>query len=227
MRGIFNDELKRLLGKFTEMGINVSEQIYRATKSFIDHDRDMAQGVIDFDNNINEEEVNLEDQALNLMALQQPVASDFRQVIVVLKASSELERIGDHAVGIAKETIRIKGHNRDSQIESEIAEMTNAVRTMLDITMDAYVKKDGKLADEVIKANNQIDANYKKIRKEVLSNMKTDPKSVTGGTGYLMVANYIERIGDHITNVVEWILYNQTGKITEINADVTDVDGLN
>ncbi|MCZ3394534.1 phosphate transport system regulatory protein PhoU, partial [Enterococcus faecium] len=73
MRGIFDNELRRLLGKFTEMGINVSEQIYRATKSFIDHDREMAQSVIDYDNNVNEEEIALEDQALKLMALQQPV----------------------------------------------------------------------------------------------------------------------------------------------------------
>ena len=212
MRGIFDNELRRLLGKFTEMGINVSEQIYRATKSFIDHDREMAQSVIDYDNNVNEEEIALEDQALKLMALQQPVAADFRQVIVVLKASSELERIGDHAVGIAKETIRIKGHHRDAKIEAEIAEMTNVVRTMLDVTMDAYVKRDSN--------------SYKKIRNEVLSNMKTNPKLVTGGAGYLMVANYIERIGDHVTNVVEWILYNQSGKITEINADVADVGGI-
>lgn len=226
MRGIFDNELRRLLGKFTEMGINVSEQIYRATKSFIDHDREMAQSVIDYDNNVNEEEIALEDQALKLMALQQPVAADFRQVIVVLKASSELERIGDHAVGVAKETIRIKGHHRDAKIEAEIAEMTNVVRTMLDVTMDAYVKRDSKLADEVIKANEQIDNSYKKIRNEVLSNMKTNPKLVTGGAGYLMVANYIERIGDHVTNVVEWILYNQSGKITEINADVADVGGI-
>ncbi|OIK39512.1 phosphate transport system regulatory protein PhoU, partial [Pediococcus acidilactici] len=217
MQGIFKEELKRLLEQFTEMGLDVGEQIYQATKSFIDHDRELAQSVIEHDEKVNVAEVRLEDQAINLMALQQPVANDFRQVIVVLKASSELERIGDHAVGIAKETIRIKGHQRDAIIEAEIAEMTHLIRGMLDATIDAYVKDDGRLAKEIIDANHQIETSFKKIRQSIASKMKHDAKVVTGGTGYLMVASYLERIGDHVINVVEWIMYNQTGKITELS----------
>jgi phosphate transport system protein len=219
MQGIFKEELKRLLEQFTEMGLDVGEQIYQATKSFIDHDRELAQSVIEHDEKVNVAEVRLEDQAINLMALQQPVANDFRQVIVVLKASSELERIGDHAVGIAKETIRIKGHQRDAIIEAEIAEMTHLIRGMLDATIDAYVKDDGRLAKEIIDANHQIETSFKKIRQSIASKMKNDAKVVTGGTGYLMVASYLERIGDHVINVVEWIMYNQTGKITELSGD--------
>lgn len=219
MQGIFKEELKRLLEQFTEMGLDVGEQIYQATKSFIDHDRELAQSVIDHDEQVNVAEVRLEDQAINLMALQQPVANDFRQVIVVLKASSELERIGDHAVGIAKETIRIKGHQRDAIIEAELAEMTHLVRGMLDATIDAYVKEDGRLAKEIIAANHQIETSFKKIRQNIASKMKSDSKVVTGGTGYLMVASYLERIGDHVINVVEWIMYNQTGRITELSGD--------
>lgn len=219
MQGIFKEELKRLLEQFTEMGLDVGEQIYQATKSFIDHDRELAQSVIEHDEKVNVAEVRLEDQAINLMALQQPVANDFRQVIVVLKASSELERIGDHAVVIAKETIRIKGHQRDAIIEAEIAEMTHLIRGMLDATIDAYVKDDGRLAKEIIDANHQIETSFKKIRQSIASKMKHDAKVVTGGTGYLMVASYLERIGDHVINVVEWIMYNQTGKITELSGD--------
>lgn len=219
MQGIFKEELKRLLEQFTEMGLDVGEQIYQATKSFIDHDRELAQSVIEHDEKVNVAEVRLEDQAINLMALQQPVANDFRQVIVVLKASSELERIGDHAVGIAKETIRIKGHQRDAIIEAEIAEMTHLIRGMLDATIDAYVKDDGRLAKEIIDANHQIETSFKKIRQSIASKMKHDAKVVTGGTGYLMVASYLERIGNHVINVVEWIMYNQTGKITELSGD--------
>lgn len=219
MQGIFKEELKRLLEQFTEMGLDVGEQIYQETKSFIDHDRELAQSVIEHDEKVNVAEVRLEDQAINLMALQQPVANDFRQVIVVLKASSELERIGDHAVGIAKETIRIKGHQRDAIIEAEIAEMTHLIRGMLDATIDAYVKDDGRLAKEIIDANHQIETSFKKIRQSIASKMKHDAKVVTGGTGYLMVASYLGRIGDHVINVVEWIMYNQTGKITELSGD--------
>ena len=103
MHEIFYDELRKLNVRFMEMGINVSEQIYRSTKAFIEHDKELANEVVSDDREINGGEMQLENQALKLIALQQPVASDFRTIVSVLKASSDLERIGDHAVSIAKE----------------------------------------------------------------------------------------------------------------------------
>ena len=219
MRGIFEDELKKLHGKFTEMGINVSEAIYRASKSFIDHDKALAQQVIDHDEQINEEEVNLEDQALMLIALQQPVATDFRRIIIVLKASSDLERIGDHAVGIARESIELKGEHRVAEIEDDIAEMTNNVRAMLEEVLDAYVKEDAMEAKRIADANQKIDDAYVEVREKTIATMKQDAKGITGSTSYLMVASYLERIGDHIGNVAEWVVYNKTGHIAELTPD--------
>ncbi|WP_412988634.1 phosphate signaling complex protein PhoU [Pediococcus siamensis] len=219
MRGIFEDELKKLHGKFTEMGINVSEAIYRASKSFIDHDKALAQQVIDHDEAINEEEIKLEDQALMLMALQQPVATDFRRIIIVLKASSDLERIGDHAVGIARESIELKGEHRVSEIENDIAEMTNTVRAMLEEVLDAYVKEDEVGAKKIANANQEIDAAYAQVREKIIQMMKQDAKIITGSTSYLMVASYLERIGDHISNIAEWVVYNKTGHLAELTPD--------
>ena len=94
MHEIFYDELRKLKVRFMEMGINVSEQIYRSTKSFIEHDKELANEIVNDDQEINSGEIQLENQALKLIALQQPVASDFRTIVSVLKASSDLERIG-------------------------------------------------------------------------------------------------------------------------------------
>lgn len=201
------------------MGINVSEAIYRASKSFIDHDKALAQQVIEHDEQINEEEVDLEDQALMLIALQQPVATDFRRIIIVLKASSELERIGDHAVGIAKESIELKGEHRVKSIETEIAEMTNTVRSMLEEVLDAYVKEDATKAKRIAKDNQKVDDEYARVREKTVQSMKEDAKVITGSTSYLMVASYLERIGDHVGNIAEWVVYNKTGHITELTTD--------
>ncbi|GEL14650.1 phosphate signaling complex protein PhoU [Pediococcus cellicola] len=219
MRGIFEDELKRLHGKFTEMGINVSEAIYRASKSFIDHDKALAQQVIEHDEEINEEEIKLEDEALMLIALQQPVAADFRQIIIVLKASSDLERIGDHAVGIARESIELKGEQRVPEIEDDIGEMTNNVRSMLEEVLDAYVKEDEVGAKQIAIANQQIDKAYANVREKTIEMMKQDSKVITGSASYLMVASYLERIGDHISNIAEWVVYNKTGHLAELTPD--------
>lgn len=219
MRGIFEDELKKLHGKFTEMGINVSEAIYRASKSFIDHDKELAQQVIRHDEEINEEEIKLEDQALMLIALQQPVATDFRRIIIVLKASSDLERIGDHAVGIARESIQLKGEHRVAEIENDIAEMTNNVRAMLEEVLDAYVKEDETSAKKIADTNQKIDEEYAEVREKIIKMMKQDAKVIKGSTSYLMVASYLERIGDHISNVAEWVVYNETGHLAELTPD--------
>lgn len=131
MNNIFTTELKKLYTVFNQMGDAVSGQIEQATESYINHDKDAAQALIQQDNSINGNEVDLEKQALTLMTLQQPVADDFRNVITILKASSDLERIGDHATGIALETIRVKGSHRNKDVENEIASLTNMIRNML------------------------------------------------------------------------------------------------
>lgn len=217
MHELFADELKKLQGRFMEMGINVSEQIYQSTKSFIDHDKELAKQVIDEDQQTNEEEVKLEEQALKLIALQQPVATDFRIIISILKASSDIERMGDHAVGIARETIRVKGNPRVDKIEAELNDMTILVRKMLEQALDAYVHTDEKSAREVAQMDLQIDKHYVTIRQQITEAMKKEPETFTANSSYIGVSRLLERIGDHIVNLAEWIVYNKTGQISELN----------
>ncbi|MFD1465715.1 phosphate signaling complex protein PhoU [Lapidilactobacillus mulanensis] len=215
----FQNELKKLQSKFMDMGITVSDQIYHATKSFADHDKESAQKVVLADHKINESETDLEKQALYMMALQQPVASSFREVISVLKASSDLERIGDHAVGIARETIYIKGNPRIPHIEKLIAILTDNVRKMLEDSLSAYFQEDADAAKKIAKTDEEIDRQFVEIRKTLTSGADQDAEHAAASASYLMVARFLERIGDHIVNISEWTVYSKTGKIVELSDD--------
>ena len=131
MRRLFVDELNDLHVRFSEMGMMVNEAIYKSVKAFINHDKALAREVIHEDKHINEREVDLEKRSFELIALQQPVTTDLRVIVTVMKASSDLERMGDHAVSIAKSTIRVKGETRVPQIEADIAGMADAVKEMV------------------------------------------------------------------------------------------------
>lgn len=217
MHEIFYDELRKLKVSFMEMGINVSEQIYRSTKSFIEHDKELANEIVNDDQEINSGEIQLESQALKLIALQQPVASDFRTIVSVLKASSDLERIGDHAVSIAKETILVKGNPRVPQIEEKISAMTADIRKMLEQVLDAYVKADEKSARNIAQEDKKIDEQYKVCRDLIVKEMQHETKTAVATSSYLLVARLLERIGDHIVNLSEWIVYSKNGHLVELN----------
>lgn len=217
MHEIFYDELRKLNVHFMEMGINVSEQIYRSTKAFIEHDKELANEVVSDDQEINGGEMQLENQALKLIALQQPVASDFRTIVSVLKASSDLERIGDHAVSIAKETILVKGNPRVPQIEEKISAMTADIRKMLEQVLDAYVKADEKSARNIAQEDKKLDEQYKVCRNLIVKEMQHETKTAVATSSYLLVARLLERIGDHIVNLSEWIVYSKNGHLVELN----------
>lgn len=216
MHEIFYDELRKLNVRFMEMGINVSEQIYRSTKAFIEHDKELANEVVSDDREINGGEMQLENQALKLIALQQPVASDFRTIVSVLKASSDLERIGDHAVSIAKETI-LSREIRACRRLRKISAMTADIRKMLEQVLDAYVKADEKSARNIAQEDKKIDEQYKVCRDLIVKEMQHETKTAVATSSYLLVARLLERIGDHIVNLSEWIVYSKNGHLVELN----------
>ncbi|MCH5462493.1 phosphate signaling complex protein PhoU [Lactobacillus sp. LC28-10] len=217
MNNIFTTELKKLFSVFTEMGEAVSAQIEQATESYISHDKAAAQSLVQQDNSINTNEVDLEKQALTLMTLQQPVADDFRHVITILKASSDLERIGDHATGIALETIRVKGSQRNKDVETDIAALTVMIRTMLKEALAALQSFDMQSAQAVANQDQDVDAKFDQIRRDITAAIQVDPSVAEAGASYLMVTKLLERIGDRIVNLAEEMVYNQTGEIVELN----------
>lgn len=219
LRTQFEEDLKNLHDQFSTMGNIVSNSIEKATRSFIEHDKNLAKEVIEADNEVNIMELNLDKKSFEMIALQQPVTTDLRMIVTVMKASSDLERMGDHAVSIAKATIRVKGNKRNLEIEKNISEMANFVTQMVKDVLEAYVKEDVRWAKEIAKNDEQVNKYFQNIYELSIHSMQTDPETVIVGTDYLQVAGFLERIGDYVTNICEWIVYLRTGKIYELNAD--------
>ncbi|WP_172494208.1 phosphate signaling complex protein PhoU [Enterococcus faecalis] len=219
LRTQFEEELLNLHNQFYEMGMMVSSAVHKSVKAYINHDKKLAQEVIDRDIEINDMEVKLEKKSFEMIALQQPVTTDLRMIITVMKASSDLERMADHAVSIAKSTIRLKGETRIPEIEKEISDMSDYVKKMVDNVLIAYVKTDQKDARMIAQMDDRTNEYFDSIYKHAVEAMKANPETVISGTDYLLVAQYLERIGDYVTNICEWIVYLATGKITELNSN--------
>jgi phosphate transport system protein len=154
---------------------------------------------------------------LEIIALYQPVTSDLRDVITVLKASSDIERIADHAVSLAHATIKMKGTHRIPAIEIEIAKMGEYASQMVADVLDAYIKRNLKHAYQIAQRDLFLDQELAKIKQLCLTKMQADQKAVVSGSYYTLVATYLERIGDYVTNVCEWVVFLKKGEIVELN----------
>ncbi len=222
MHEVFLDELRKLNTRFMGMGIDVSESIEEATQAFVDHDKKLAQSLVKDDQKVSRAATKVEKRTLKLMALQQPVASDFRNVISILKATGDLERIGENALSIAWETIRVKGNPRIPEVETIIKSMSKKVNFMLDQVLKAYVQGDEKLAREVAKKDDEVDEDYVKARKLIISGIKQDPEAAVASSSYFMVIRLLERIGDHVVNLAQWVIYKMSGELVDLNTKDTD-----
>ncbi|MEJ4859277.1 phosphate signaling complex protein PhoU [Enterococcus faecium] len=223
LRTQFEEELLNLHNQFYEMGMMVSSAVHKSVRAYIKHDKILAQEVIENDININNMETRLEKKSFEMIALQQPVTTDLRMIITVMKASSDLERMADHAVSVAKSTIRVKGQTRIPEIEKEISDMSDYVKKMVDNVLVVYVKTDEKDARTIANMDQRVNDYFNRIYNATIKNMQENPETVISGTDYLNVASYLERIGDYVTNICEWIVYLATGKITELNTNHNEI----
>ena len=185
-------------------------------RAFISHDRELAKEVIEGDEVVNNFETKLEKKSLEIIALQQPVSHDLRTVITVLKASSDVERMADHAASIAKATIRVKGETRLPEVEEEIKKMGKAVRSMVEEALDVYITGDEERAYEVAASDEVIDNYFREIQNMAVEAIRQQPDTIFAGKEYLQVITYLERIGDYARNICEWVVYLKTGKIIEL-----------
>lgn len=217
LRSQFEEDLTKLHDKFDKMGQYVNTAINKSVKAFIDHDKSLAKEVIAEDDRINAKEQDLEKKCFETIALQQPVTLDLRKIVTIMKASSDLERMGDHAVSIAKSTIRVKGNKRVLEIENEISEMATHVMAMVSEVLVAYVNTDSQKAIEIAMSDKVTNQYFKSIYRHSIEAMQENPETVIVGADYLQVAGFLERIGDYVTNICEWIVYLTTGKIEELD----------
>ena len=216
LRSQFEEDLEKLHNQFYAMGQEVLSQINRTVRAFVTHDRDLAKEVIEQDAEVNEYELKLEKKSFEIIALQQPVSQDLRTVLTVLKAVSDLERMGDHAVSIAEATIRMKGEQRIPAVEEEIKKMGRDVKNFVETTLDLYLNASVEKAYEVASMDEKINHYFENIRDLATEEIRKNPDAIVTGRDYFQVISYLERIGDYAKNICEWVVYFETGKIVEL-----------
>lgn len=216
MSRLLDQQIKKLKLSFVTMGLNVSTALSDAVNAWQNSDAQLAQTVIDGDENINEQEVHLEGKSAQIIALQQPVAGDLRKIVAILKASSDLERLADHAVHIARKAAREKEGPSDPELNDLLLKMAKNDQQMLDSIIQAYSDLDNESAVEISEKDHQTDEYLQQVNKIIIKRINDDPSFAIEAMDYMKLGNHFERIGDYVTNIAEWIVYTERGRITEL-----------
>ena len=209
MRNRFDEQLGVLNTELITMGALCEGAISMAVKYLTDDEESLKEKVNDAEKQIDRKERDIENLCMRLLLLQQPVARDLRKISSALKMISDMERIGDQAADIAELTrfVRLP----DGPGRQRIEEMSKAVIRMVTDSVDSFVKRDLDLAREVCREDDQVDELFNQVKKELISLIAADAASGELWLDMIMVAKYLERIGDHATNVAEWVEYSITG----------------
>ncbi|MCL2873999.1 MAG: phosphate signaling complex protein PhoU [Defluviitaleaceae bacterium] len=211
MRLKFDEQLDQLNNLLIEMGGMVEKAIADAIKALIEQDVELARTIIKADDDIDLKEQEIEDLCLKIILQQQPVAKDLRLVSSVLKMVTDIERIGDHATDISEITVFLANTQHPDDLE-HIPQMAEATIKMVGKSIEAFVKKDLVLAKEVIAYDDVVDDLFDVVKYEIIEMIKKDSLSGDQAIDFIMIAKYFERIGDHATNIAEWVVFSLTGK---------------
>ena len=215
-RNYFDQELQELQVSLLKMSSMVEEILGNSVKALKTQDVELAQKVIADDDEIDDMEYEVEDKCLKLIALQSPLAKDLRIIATALKIITDLERIADYAVDIAKITLKLAEEKYIKEL-IDIPRMAEIAVRMVKGSIDAYVHLDTEKAREVAKWDDEVDALYKQIYRELLFIMMEDTKTINQATYFLLISRYLERIGDHVTNICERIIYSVTSEHVDLN----------
>ena len=210
MRSRFDEQLAILNRELIEMGALCEEAIALAAKALTDKDKTMAAKVAAMDAEIDQKERNIESMCLKLLLQQQPVARDLRQISAALKMITDMERIGDQAEDISEIVITLDG--RYAENSALLKGMAESTIQMVTESVDAYVKRDTALAQQVIKMDDIVDDYFDQVKAELISKIAGEPADGEYALDLLMIAKYLERIGDHAVNIAEWVIFSVTGR---------------
>ncbi|MGK7311935.1 MAG: phosphate signaling complex protein PhoU [Candidatus Longimicrobiales bacterium M2_2A_002] len=206
----FEDELDRLKESLVRMAGLAEEQVDTAVQSLLERDADLAERVIDRDPEVDELEVSIDNQAISLLALQQPMARDLRFITMAMKISNDLERVGDHAVNIA--------HALSYIVEApplphlpELEEMTGIATEMLNDALSSFVQADSDLARSIGERDDRVDELHENVFRIVLTHMMEDPRKIGSGIDMILVSRNLERIADLATNIAEDVVFMVEG----------------
>jgi len=210
MRNKFDAQLVRLNDMLIEMGALIETAIAMAVKALQEQDMQLAQQAIAFDDEIDQKEKDIEALCLKLLLQQQPVARDLRLISAALKMITDMERIGDQAADISELTILIAGTPFIKKLE-HIPQMADATVKMVTESIEAFVKKDVELAKAVIDYDDVVDELFMTVRRDLIELIHVDSSNGDQAIDLIMIAKYFERIGDHATNIAEWVAFSILG----------------
>ena len=211
MRNRFDRQLEELNDELIEMGTMIEKAIKTAAKALISQDSELAKTVIEGDEQVDRQERIIENLCLKLLLQQQPVAKDLRLISSALKMITDMERIGDQAADISELTIMLSEAKYIKKLE-HIQQMAKETMVMLIESIDAFVNKDMLKAQSVIDADDKVDELFAKVKKELIKMIHEDINCGEQASDLLMIAKYFERIGDHTTNIAEWVIFSITGE---------------
>ncbi|AWZ49829.1 phosphate signaling complex protein PhoU [Hathewaya limosa] len=216
VRVSFESSMEELHNDIIRMGSMVEKQLYNAVKSVLNKDSIMAEEIIKKDDEIDDFEKDIEDKAIKLIATQQPLAGDLRNIFTSTKIVTDLERIADHAVNISKMTIKIKNSNMEQELVL-INDIVEIILNMFRESLDSYVEGNVKKAYEVCAMDDEVDRLYGLAFTKIIDSINEKSKDIDTIYRILLAYKYLERIGDHITNICEWTIYLVTGEKVDLN----------
>jgi phosphate transport system protein len=217
-RGSQEARVKNINRELLIMANLVEKQIYESMLILKNYDLEKVEQVIKDDDKVDDMQKTIEEECIKFIATEQPLATDLRRVFTASKIVTDLERMADHAVDICKISKKIGGNiNSFKAFSDELWEMDKKVRAMLKLAIDAYINEDDEMAYRICKRDDEIDAFYKSLFTNFISAIKVDEKLITKGTHLLFVIKYLERIGDHVTNICEWTIFSKSGAYVDLN----------
>jgi phosphate transport system protein len=217
-RETFDRELQRLQDEILVLGSMVENAITESVETLKRRDFEGSRRLIAADGLINEKRFAIEADALVLIATQQPMASDLRTLAAILDISSELERMGDYAKGIARINLMI-GDQPLIKPLIDLPRMAERARDMLHRALDAFIRRDVALAQAIPAEDNEVDALYNQVYRELLTFIMSDPRTIDQATHLLWVAHNLERTADRVTNICERVVFTVTGKMVEMDVE--------
>jgi phosphate transport system regulatory protein PhoU len=212
----FVEELARLNHDLLAMGTRVEENLRKALEALKAQNVELAREVKASDELINALQLKIEDQAAVLIATQQPVARDLRELVTVFKVTDNLERAGDHAVHLAKAAIKLSGEPPFRQVE-RLSKMAELECEMIRGAIDAYLNQDAEAARKVASIDDAVDAEHKQLMREVIEILREHPEQAERASRLVTTSGFLERLGDHMTNICEAVVFMVEGHHVELN----------
>lgn len=217
-RNNLEKRISLLTSELAEVGTLVEKQIYDSIIALKSNDLELANEIIKNDDKVDLINRRVEEKCLKLMATESPLATDLRKIFATSKIVTDLERMADYAVDICKITKRVSNLNIDLDREYEaIKNMFEVLKVMIKKSIDAFIKGDAEEALEICKLDDEVDNIYRSLFTEVLKDMAKDEDMINKGTQILFVSKYLERVGDHVTNICEWIIFSTKGDYVDLN----------